>query len=132
MVECNWSRTHHAPEYRAADSKRRPGQEQPDHRKGELKAPEHDRDHWFLGAALVGNQQMIARFVGWWTRKDSDSSPTFNSASCWDRITSEQFVEKQWEPVKRWLRILAPNGAPAVRKTKQEKLEEQGLWDGRS
>ena len=51
-VQLAFSRTHTTAEYRANDSERKPGQEAPEHRRGDLRKEAHDTTHWWLSAAF--------------------------------------------------------------------------------
>lgn len=43
---------HHSDEFYMEDSKKKPGQEAPEHRKGDLKKAAHEKRHWWVGATF--------------------------------------------------------------------------------
>lgn len=51
-VTLGWSLVWQSTEFYADDSQRKPGQEQPDHRRGDLKSPARTERHWWLHASF--------------------------------------------------------------------------------
>jgi hypothetical protein len=75
-------------EFRLADSGKKPGEEAPEHRRGDLKKPAHRRVHWWLTAAHPG---LRLAFQAHWEQKrgrTARSAPafTFVEATCADPV----------------------------------------------
>ena len=83
--------------------------------KGSIKTPAHDRTHYGIQAVLVKNRTKIASL--WATWEEVDNKITFTGCAHWDLATNLRYVDYQVTALNSWLRILAPIGAPTVRKT---------------
>lgn len=75
-------------EFRLADSAKKPGQEAPEHRRGDLKKAAHRRVHWWLSAAFPPSR---LGFLAHWEQKrgrTARSTPAFSfvSAHCRDPL----------------------------------------------
>ncbi len=86
-------------EFRLADSIKKPGQEAPEHRKGELKKAAHRRVHWWLSASFPA---LRLGFQAHWEQKrgrTARSAPafSFSEAVCADPLgmPTEFFVDYQ-------------------------------------
>lgn len=122
LVKGQHSRTHHEATVYAADGKKKPGQEQPDHRKGDPKESEQDKEHWSVQAILTADGTVYAHFwAAWMTTK---GKTLFKSATYWDKFSEERDLATKAGEFDEWLRILAPAGAP---KEKAAKAEEDPL-----
>lgn len=89
------SRIHLSDEFYAADSKKKPGQESPDHLKGDLKKPAHEQVHWWVGAR---HPELRLAFNAHWregTTPKGGRSFAFIGASAADPlgIPTELFVD---------------------------------------
>lgn len=89
------SRIHLTDEFYAADSKKKPGQESPDHLKGDLKKAEHEQIHWWVGAR---HPQLRLAFNAHWREGETPKggrSFSFIGASAADPlgIPTELFVD---------------------------------------
>lgn len=130
QIRAQHSRTHHRAEIYADNSKTGLA------RKGDVKTPERDKDHWAVQGLLATGTQKIADFWAAWDTVNGKT--TFLDASHWDRVTQERFVDTQAAPFEDWLRILAPAGAPGKRPPRKSKADtekkieiiEIGEWQG--
>ena len=128
--------TRHEPVIYAADSKKKPGQEQPENRKGDVRVTARDVEHWGLQAAIVRDRVGYAWFWASW--ETINGKTTFTGANRWDGFTEEKLLERQAGGFDEWLRILAPTGAPKKKEPKPEidPIEplmaelEKGEWNG--
>lgn len=90
-------------EYRKADSKLKPGQAEPDHRRGELATPAHFEQFWWVSASC---KPLRLAFVAGWKEGATPKggrSFTFVSAHCADPIgiPTELFVDYSIGEVKQ-------------------------------
>jgi hypothetical protein len=92
-------------EFRLADSVKKPGQEAPEHRKGDLKRRAHRRVHWWLTAA---HPELKLGFQAHWEQKrgrTARSAPafTFVEAMCVDPfgMPTEFFTDFQLGVIRR-------------------------------
>lgn len=103
-VELRTSLVHVSDEFRKADSKKKPGQTDPDHRKGELTKAAHERRHWWV---LGVQPRAFAAFQAEWIEgvtPKGGRSFGFKSAYCTDLIgqPTELFID--FAPSKNDLR----------------------------
>ncbi|MEV5068931.1 hypothetical protein MRBLMI12_000488 [Microbacterium sp. LMI12-1-1.1] len=85
-VELGWSRTWVSTEFYAADSAKKPGEEAPANRKGDVKKAAHEERHWWL---LAAHPAYRIGFVAHWTEGVTPAgkrSFTFQSASATDPL----------------------------------------------
>lgn len=118
------SQTHHQPVLMKEDGK--------EARKGDIRTPEQDIDHWSIRAILTDGKRVAARLSASWDKPESGKSVKFDGAVIWDAITKQQVVETQVGPFHDWLRTFAPDGAPKVAKPKQSEVSllEIDEWRG--
>ncbi|MDF2693689.1 MAG: hypothetical protein K0S65_2072, partial [Labilithrix sp.] len=86
VVELHWSLVKVSDEFYAADSAKKPGEEAPAHRKGELKKPAHEERHWWLRAEYAACRLAL---IAEWTEGLTPAgkrSFTFQSATVFDPV----------------------------------------------
>lgn len=139
LVKTAQSRTHHEPEVYADDSKKKPGQETPEHRKGDPKYPARDKIHTSVQGLLVRDGRKLAEFKLYWSQWAERTTTTFVEGIYWDIQSQQHLLEKQTGYFDEWLVIFAPREIPtkvtnAIAKRQAEAEEkdraESGLLGG--
>lgn len=104
-----------------------------EHNAGDVRTPEHDREHWAVQGRFMSGTQKVAEFwASWTTVLNAKGKPQtkFEHANVWDAFTGEHITESQSTPFEGWLRTFAPVGAPkprTPRKTTEEPIVDLGL-----